>query len=184
VDFLSADAHKWMLGPLSIGIVYVKRRHFERLRPILVGASNVRSPDFVAQPEIVFLDTAARYEPGILNLGPLLGMKASLDLLLALGIPAVAGRIAGLIGHLASGLGELGFEPMVHPGAPQASGILTVKHPSADVTRLFQFLQARRITVSLRHDRAGDAYLRWSPHFYNTEAELDAAIRTVKAALG
>ena len=44
VDFLSADAHKWMLGPLAIGIVYVKKRHFELLRPTLLGAWNVVSP--------------------------------------------------------------------------------------------------------------------------------------------
>lgn len=43
VDFLSADAHKWMLGPLSIGIVYVKKEHFSLLRPTLLGAWNVKS---------------------------------------------------------------------------------------------------------------------------------------------
>jgi cysteine desulfurase/selenocysteine lyase len=183
VDFLSADAHKWMLGPLSIGIVYVKRRHFEKLRPILVGAANVRSPDFVAQEEIVFLDTAARYEPGILNLGPILGMQASLDMLLELGPAAVSARIGGLIRFLAAGLLELGFEPVVPPASPNASGILTVSHPTADAARLFHLLQERRVTVSLRHDRAGGTFLRWSPHFYNTEAELERAIGYVRAAL-
>ncbi len=183
VDFLSADAHKWMLGPLSIGIVYVKRRHFERLRPILVGASNVRSPDFVAQREIVFTDTAARYEPGVLNLGPLLGLQAALELIAQVGPETVAHRILALTRHLADGLGALGFEPVVPVDSPAASGILTVTHPTADAARLFRALQERRMTVSLRHDRAGRAYLRWSPHFYNTEAELDAAVRAVQEAL-
>ena len=183
VDFLSADAHKWMLGPLSIGIVYVKRRHFEKLRPILVGASNVRSPDFVAQSEIVFLDTAARYEPGILNLGPILGMKASLDMLLELGPAAVAARIGASVRFLAAGLGALGFEPVVAPASPHASGILTVSHPSADASRLFHLLQERRVTVSMRHDRTGGAFLRWSPHFYNTEAELERAVASVRQAM-
>src|SRR5215207_7891283 len=41
VDFLSADAHKWMLGPVAAGIVYVKEEHFERCRPTLLGAWNV-----------------------------------------------------------------------------------------------------------------------------------------------
>ncbi len=44
VDFLSADAHKWMLGPMAIGIVFVRREHFELLRPTLLGAWNVRLP--------------------------------------------------------------------------------------------------------------------------------------------
>jgi cysteine desulfurase/selenocysteine lyase len=183
VDFMSADAHKWMLGPLSIGIVYVKRRHFERLRPILIGGANVRSPDFVAQPEIVFLETAARYEPGILNLGPLLGMQASLDLILALGPAAVAGRIGRLVRYLADELGALGFVPAGPVDGPSASGILAVSHPTADSARLFKMLQERRVTVSLRHDRAGRAFLRLSPHFYNTTPELERVVGLVREAL-
>ena len=183
VDFLAADAHKWMLGPLSAGIVFVKKAHFERLRPILLGAANVRSPDFIAQPEIVFPDTAARYEPGVLNLGPILGMQASLDMILDVGPEIVASRIASHVKRLAAALGELGFESAGPVEGPNASGILAVTHPTADAVRLFQTLQERRVTVSLRHDRARRTYLRWSPHFYNTEEELDRAIGFVRDAL-
>ena len=183
VDFLAADAHKWMLGPLAAGIVYVKKTHFTRLRPILLGAANVRSPEFIAQPDLVFPDTAARYEPGVLNLGPILGMKASLDLLLAVGPENVAARIAFLVRRLAGTLGELGFEPVGPVEGPQASGILTVAHPAADATALFQGLQERRVSVSLRHDRTGGKFLRWSPHFYNTEEEIDRAAAVLRAAL-
>ena len=55
VDCLSADAHKWMLGPLAIGIVYVKRERFELLRPTLLGAWNAVSPNFNALDEIRFV---------------------------------------------------------------------------------------------------------------------------------
>src|SRR5262245_42642751 len=58
VDFLSADAHKWMLGPCAIGIVMVKRQHFDRLRPTLLGSWNVYSPGFIAQEKIRFMPTA------------------------------------------------------------------------------------------------------------------------------
>lgn len=183
VDFLAADAHKWMLGPLAAGIVYVKQEHFERLRPLLLGAANVKSPDFISQPEIRFLDTAARYEPGVLNLGPILGMVASLEALLATGKDLVAARITALVGRLAAGLGELGFQPAGPVTGPQASGILAVTHPEADLSRLFQALQERRITASLRHDAQRRAYLRWSPHFYNTEAEIDHALTVVQETI-
>ena len=49
VDFLSADAHKWMLGPMAIGIVFVAKRNFEICRPTLLGAWNVSAPQFLAQ---------------------------------------------------------------------------------------------------------------------------------------
>ncbi len=179
VDFLSADAHKWMLGPLSAGIVYVKAKHFERLRPILLGASNVRSPDFIAQEEICFLDTAARYEPGVLNLGPILGMQAALELLAAVGAEAVAARIGMLVRRLAAGLGELGFVPAGPVEGPNASGILAVTHPRAEMSAIFHFLQGNRVTASLRHDRVRREYLRWSPHFYTTEEEIDRAVSLV-----
>jgi selenocysteine lyase/cysteine desulfurase len=41
---------------------------------------------------------------------------------------------------------------------------------------LFAQLEKADVTCSLRHDREGRDYLRFSPHFYNTEAELDAAL--------
>ena len=178
VDFLAADAHKWMLGPLASGIVYVKRSRFEQLRPLLLGASNVRCPDYMAQPEIVFPDTAARYEPGVLNLGPILGMQASLDLLLEIGLETVAARVGELVGKLAAALGELGFEAAGPVSGANASGILSLKHPRADLGQLFERLQAANVTASLRR-----GCLRWSPHFYNTEEEIARAVEVVRAAM-
>ncbi len=183
VDFLAADAHKWMLGPLSAGIVYVKKAHFERLRPILLGASNVRSPDFISQGEIVFTETAARYEPGVLNLGPILGMAASLEMILGLGPDRVAGRIAALVRTLAGFLMELGFEPAGPVEGATACGILAVTHPRGDMAAMFQRLQDKKVTVSLRLDRTRRGFLRWSPHFYNTEDELARAVEVVRAAV-
>ena len=183
VDFLAADAHKWMLGPLAAGIVYVKREHFAKLRPILLGASNVRSPDFISQPEIVFPDTAARYEPGVLNLGPILGMAASLEMLSAVGQQTVAARIGALVSRLAAALRELGFLPAGPTEGPHACGILAVTHPTADLSRLFQTLQDKKITASLRHDAQRCAYLRWAPHFYNTEEEIDRAVSVVRETI-
>jgi selenocysteine lyase/cysteine desulfurase len=184
VDFLSADAHKWMLGPLAIGIVYVKEAHFGRLRPSLLGGENVRSPDFVAQSEIVFKDTAARYEPGVLNLGPLLAMKASLDLLLGFGLDAVAERIGVLRQRLAGGLQEVGFVSASPVEGPSASGIISVFHPTADVPALAGTLAQNRVTISLRRDRERRPHLRFSPHCYNTEAEVDQALAVLRKALG
>ena len=183
VDFLAADAHKWMLGPLAAGIVYVNKSHFERLRPILLGAANVRSPDFISQGEIVFADTAARYEPGVLNLGPTLGMAASLEMILGVGKERVAARISSLVRTLADSLMELGFEPAGPVEGPTACGILAVTHPSADLAVLLQKLQDEKVTASLRLDRARRGHLRWSPHFYNTEEELERAVGVVRKAI-
>jgi len=183
VDFLSADAHKWMLGPLAIGIVYVRRAHFERLRPTLLGAWNVVAPNFQAQDDIVFVPTAQRYEPGVLNIAGILGMKAALDFLLATGMDAVAARLLELKAHLVRQLDALGFTIHGPRDGANASSTTTFHHATASSATLFAALEKAHIVASLRHDREGRDYLRFSPHFYNTEAELDRAVEVLRAAV-
>lgn len=184
VDFLSADAHKWMLGPLAIGIVYVRRAHFERLRPTLIGAWNVVAPNFNAQDDIVFVPTAQRYEPGVLNIAGILGMKAALDFLLATGLDTVAARLLELKAHLVRQLDALGFVILGPRDGANASSTTTFRHATASSTALFAALEKAHVVASLRHDREGRDYLRFSPHFYNTETELDRAVEVLRAALG
>ncbi len=179
IDFLAADSHKWMLGPLGAGIFYVKRKHFETLRPALLGAWNVRSPGFVAQPEIAFEATARRYEPGALNMLALHGMRASLELILGLGVKQIEARLLDLRSYgeekmLASGFRVLGYANR----RSQKSGIITVALENKDTAVIkARKLRENRIDVSLRETRAGMACLRLSPHFYNTEDEIDEVVR-------
>ena len=179
VDFLSADAHKWMLGPLAIGIVYVRKECFNLCRPTLLGSWNVKAPGFVAQEEIEFHPTAQRYEPGAMNVMGIFGMKAAIDLLLEIGIARVAERILTVIARLAGGLEGLGFTFLGPIGGPNASGILTVSRAGTDMEALFQRLTDANIVCSSRQDRQGKHYIRFSPHFYNTEAEVDQVLNVM-----
>ena len=183
VDFLSADSHKWMLGPAAAGIVYIKQSHHDMLRPSLLGAWNVQSPEFVAQDAIAYYDGARRYEPGILNLPGILGMAASLRMLLDLGIDAVAARILDLRRALLDRLRPMGFhlyveDDLVPPDA--RSGIVTVTHPRRDINADYERLTGANITVSLRANRTGAHFIRFSPHFYNTEEEIDTAAAVLR----
>jgi selenocysteine lyase/cysteine desulfurase len=161
-----------MLGPCAIGIVMVKREHFDRLRPTLLGSWNVYSPGFIAQEKIRFMPTAQRYEPGVLNFAGIYGMKAGIDLIQGIGIERVASRLLELKAYLVGELEELGFE-IVGPGeGPAAHAITTCYHPRANHAVLHARLAEAGVVCSLRQDREGTSYLRFSPHFYNTEAEL------------
>jgi len=184
VDFLSADAHKWMLGPLAIGIVYVARRNFDVCRPTLLGAWNVQSPNFISQPEIKFMDSAQRYEPGVLNITGIYGMIASLRKFQEFGTEAVSGRILLLRDHLDGLLRAMGFEFLSPgPSEPMRSGIVTARHPTVPAPVIFAALEANRITASMRNTRDGSVWLRFSPHFYNTIDELDRVGAVLQSAI-
>jgi cysteine desulfurase / selenocysteine lyase len=183
VDFLSADAHKWLLGPLAIGVVYIRKELFEVCRPTLLGAWNIQAPNFIAQNEIEFVEGAQRYEPGVLNLAGVAGIKAAIDLLLEVGIDKVAERILSIRSRLVSGLAELGFTLLgANNGPANHSGIITVTHPTRDIASQFNRLSENRIVCSHRQDRQGNQYLRFSPHFYNTEDEVDRILEVLKSS--
>ena len=176
VDFLSADAHKWMLGPVAIGIVYVKREHFDLCRPTLLGAWNVESPNFQAQDEVRFVPTAQRYEPGVLNIAGIYGMQAAISMFLSHGTGRIASRILELTAHLARGLRARGYEIHSPVAGPAASGIITFRDEKRSMSEVHAKLDRAAIVCSLRHDREGREYLRFSPHFYNTVSELDTVL--------
>ncbi|HYZ73325.1 MAG TPA: aminotransferase class V-fold PLP-dependent enzyme [Chthoniobacterales bacterium] len=181
VDFLSADAHKWLLDPLAIGVVYVRKELFEVCRPTLLGAWNLKAPNFVAQNQIEFVEGAQRYEPGVLNLPGVAGMKAAIDFLLEIGIDKIAQRILSIRGRLVSGLTELGFTLLGEKNTPMhQSGIITVAHPTRDIISEHKRLLQNGIVCSPRQDRQGNQYLRFSPHFYNNEDEIDRVLEVLR----
>lgn len=180
VDFLSADSHKWLLGPAAAGIVFVREEHFERLRPTLLGAWNVKSPNFIAQDQIEFHHSAIRYEPGVLNLVGIIGMRAAIDLLLEAGIADISSHLLGLKAQLVAGLEDLGYQIVGPKTGRPASSITTARCDGRDLGKVFHALTERDIIASHRHDRAGREHLRFSPHLYNTSAEIDQVLEVLR----
>jgi amino acid adenylation domain-containing protein len=182
VDFLSADGHKWILGPLGIGIVYVRRECFDICRPTLLGSWNVKAPGFVAQEQIEFQPTAQRYEPGAMNTIGIAGLKVAIDLVLDVGIDRIAERILSIKTRLVKGLEQLGFQILGQATGSNESGITTLSHREKNSSALFEHLDREDVICSLRQDRQGHQYLRFSPHFYNTEVEVDRVIDVLASA--
>jgi cysteine desulfurase/selenocysteine lyase len=184
VDFLSADAHKWLLGPMAAGIVFVREELHDLLRPSLLGAWNVKSPNFIAQDEVEFERGGRRYEPGVLNAVGIYGMRAALEMLLGFGIEHVSARLLELKAHLMPRLKALGFTVLPPEDGQWASSITTAtRDGGAPLERVFDHLAANRAVISLRHNRGGKAHLRFSPHVYNTEAELDRVCQLIAEAV-
>src|SRR5258708_5200574 len=90
VDFLAADAHKWLLGPCGAGLMYVRRSIQEKLTPPIYGWNNVRCPNYVAQEQIVFRHSSQKYEAGTHNLLGIVGLVAAMELILELGVESIA----------------------------------------------------------------------------------------------
>jgi selenocysteine lyase/cysteine desulfurase len=173
VDFLAGDAHKWLLGPCGAGLMYVRRSLQEMVNPPIYGWHNVRSPNYVAQEQIVFRGSAQKYEAGTHNLLGAVGLVAALELILEVGVENIARELLRQRAFLIPALQAKGYA-VVHAHAPPqaASGIVSFHRPDTDLAAMHHKLMDAGINTSLRTDRTGQNYIRVSPHFYNTEAEL------------
>jgi len=180
VDFLAADAHKWLLGPCAAGLLFVGRAVQERLKPVVYGWHNVRCPDFVAQESLVFRRGAARYEAGTHNLLGVVGLNAALELLLEVGIEEIARDLLAKRELLVAGLLERGCE-VLHAGAEShaASGIVSFQKPGQNMAEWHSRLQEKDVVTSLRVDRQGRQFIRLAPHFYNSTAELNRLLSLI-----
>jgi len=177
VDFLAADAHKWLLGPCAAGIFYVRRELQEKLNPPVYGWHNVRNPNFVAQDNIEYRAGAAKFEAGTHNLVGLIGLLAAMELALQLGVENIAAELARKRAWLVSACREKGYAVLNPDQKPETSGgITSIFQPGQDLAPLHKKLADAGIIASLRTDRKGQNYLRFSPHFYNTDAELQRVV--------
>jgi cysteine desulfurase/selenocysteine lyase len=177
VDFLAADAHKWLLGPCGAGIFYVRRELQEKLNPPVYGWHNVRSPNFVAQEKIEFRNDARKFEAGTQNLVGLVGLIAAMELALEIGIENIAAELLRKRALLLPALSAKGFT-VLNAGVKteNASGIVSFFQPEKDLAELNKKLSDAGIITSLRTNRAGQNFIRLSPHFYNTDAELQRVL--------
>ena len=173
VDFLAADAHKWLLGPCGAGLLYVRRELQEKLNPPIYGWHNVKNPNFVAQEQIVFRGGAVKYEAGTHNLIGLVGLINAMELALEIGIENIAAELLRKRARLVPALQAKGFTVLNADAKPEnASGIVSFFQPGKDLASLHKKLAEAGVVASLRTDRKGQNYIRLSPHFYNTDAEL------------
>jgi cysteine desulfurase / selenocysteine lyase len=168
IDYLAADGHKWMLGPEGAGIFYCRRELIERTRPLMIGWMNVIDAINYGSYDYTLRSDAGRFECGSHNLAGLLALRASLGLLMDSDIAAVGQRVKILTDRLILGLMVKGYQVVSPRSGLEWSGIVSFVSPKLNHQQIFVDLRKQHIEIALREGR-----LRASPHFYNTEAQID-----------
>jgi selenocysteine lyase/cysteine desulfurase len=177
VDFLAADGHKWMLAPEGCGIFYCRHDLVETLHPAVIGWMNMVDAANYGDYRFEFERDARRFEPGSYNIPGILALGAGIELLLEVGMDHVWSRIDTLTTRLCEGLAAKRYRVFSPRGDGQRSGIVSFDPPgrdpsnSASAKQIVADLQKLGIIIVMREGR-----LRASPHFYNTEAQIDRLI--------
>jgi len=178
VDFLTTACYKWLLSPPGAGYLYVKEELVERFEPPFVGWASVKPEvfetlDFWDIWNLRLSETASRFEVGSPSYISFMGVNEALKMLLHFGIVNVEKRILKLTDYLIEQLKNVGIT-LKTPEEPQCrSGIVLAKLDKPK--EVYEALAKKGIIVSARANG-----LRISPHFYNTEAEIDTLIEEIR----
>ncbi len=176
IDALSADAHKFLLGPDGVALFYVSKRAMERVKPALVGWMSVANPEDYLNYDQPLAPGARRFEPGALNSAGVVGLGAAIELFLQVGVEEIENYLIELGDYLFRRLAERGYHVISSRLAGEKSAVICCLHERHSAEKLYQLLNERRIITTARLGR-----LRISPHFYNTREEIDQLVEALPA---
>ena len=168
-DFYTGSSHKWPCGPKEVGVLYVNARVNGRIHPSIISAypgavGIARTMEAMGQ----------RDEPAIIGFGEAISFQTKI------GRKAIEERSRSLGQALMAGLRRIdGVQLWTHPDPSLSGAVVSFRPGSLDVAKLSAALYRNdRIGCATRAgaDRPG---IRFSPHVYNTMAEVDRAVAAI-----
>jgi len=179
VDVLGAGTYKWLMGPHGAAYMYVKHELLDELEPSIIGWHGI-SDSVIARVqggEDVFgrpfdlsrtepAKDATRFEWGTWSVISVEGAKAALEFTLKYSPNERWPLIERLSGKLVDGLRKKGMEILSPLEMDRKSGIVNFRLEGAGAVA--RKLLEQHIVVAPRVNM-----LRVSPHFYNTEEEIE-----------
>jgi isopenicillin-N epimerase len=163
-DFYTASTHKWLMGPLENGVLYMRKEHIDKVLPNIIGGGwhdNTHTVD----EKICFL--GQRNDPPTAALPDIIAFHETV------GRRNIYERVVALNTYLKDQIGKkLPKAMFITPLSPEMSGgIVIINFPGKD---------SKEVVQKLYDDYAiGAAYvgaIRLSPHIYNTKADVDKVV--------
>ena len=188
-DFLSASSRKYLRGPRGAGFLYVSDRVLDQgLEPLYI---DMRGADWIAEDQYRALPDARRFENWEFAWALVLATGEAARYATAVGIDLIRRRVSALARRVREGLGDIGQIRLLDRGG-DLCGIVSAAIAGHDPATLVTALRSRGINTSAQirefavidyDEKQATAALRISPHYYNTEEEIDLAVATIRELL-
>ena len=183
-DALSAAGRKYLRAPRGTGFLYVRDSLLHRLEPAVL---DYHSATWTAPDRYEVRPDARRFELFESNRAAAIGLGVAVDYALSIGVEAIAARVSALATSLREGLEAIPGIETHDPGVRRA-GIVTFTVSGREPAAIRDALRTEGINVwtsdtgSALLDmqaRGLTAVVRASPHYYNSEAEVERLVAGV-----
>ncbi|WP_411081609.1 aminotransferase class V-fold PLP-dependent enzyme [Streptomyces sp. cmx-18-6] len=179
-DLLTATCRKFLRGPRGSGFLYVSDRVLRAgYEPLFIDMHGAR---WTAPGEYRPVDTAARFEEWEFPYATVLGSAAATRYAREVGLEAIAHRTPALAAKLRNRLAAIPGVRVLDRGPQLAALVTFAVNGDWQPQRFKEALDADNINSALSFrefaqfdfgDKGVDWCLRLSPHYYNTEEEVD-----------
>ncbi len=174
VDFVVGGSIKWLCGGPGAAYLYVRPDLAEKLQPRLTGWMAHNDP-FAFEPEMRFTDNVAfKFLNGTPHLPALYTVKSGYEIIREVGVDKIRKRSLKLTDRIIQRAQEFGFQINSPVSPVQRGGTVVVQMENSK--QISKQLLKRDFLIDWRPN----AGIRISPHFYNTEAEVDAIMEEMK----
>ncbi len=177
VDFCCGGVLKWLCGGPGVGYLYVRPDLGKKLEPRITGwFAHENAFDFATGP-IRYSDPPFRFMNGTSHIPALEACRPGLQIITEVGVENIREKSKRMTARLIELADHHGWRVNTPRDPEQRGGTVSIDMPDAQA--VCRELIAREVLVDFR-PKAG---VRFSPHFYNTDEEVDAAIATVATIL-
>ncbi len=171
-DFVMADGHKWLFGPEGLGVFYTTSQARDKLKLTQYGWHMMKDTHNYENKAWEIHPGSRRFECGSPNTLGIYALSASLSLLLETGMDKVESLIIEKAEYLRDTITAHPHTRLISPRQHQLkSGIVTFQNRNIPNQALFSHLQKQGVICALR-----GGGIRYSPHFYNSAAEIQQAL--------
>jgi kynureninase len=173
-DFAVGGSVKWLCGGPGAGYLYVRPDLMRALEPALVGwAAHARPFAFSTGP-VEYAEGVERFQSGTPNVPSLYSARAGYEIVAEIGVPAIREKSLRLTRRLMDHAMRAGYRLNTPESDADRGGAVIVDVPNGELVS--QELLRRDVIIDYRPG----AGIRIAPHFYNTEEEIDHAMRTLE----
>ncbi len=177
IDFLSSGTQKWMLGLQGLGFVFLSKDLQNKLSQRFVGWKSVVNAWNILDYDLTLREDASKYQNGTISEIGVYAINASLNFMKEIGYKNIEEKVLNNASYLTDKLKEIGLKPLLAEFENNnRAGIVACKINNAQTVH--DELLKNKIHTAVR-----EGYIRFSPHFYNNNKDIDKVIDVLNSVL-
>ena len=169
-DAYAAPGHKWLMAPKGTGFLYIRKEAAAQIRPV----EWIESKTFVTG------------SAGVGSLPLIIGLGAAVEAAQRRGVAAIEAQNLHLRNRAYESLKRIDkVRVLSAPPGPLATALVAFRLPDAvDSTKFRGALGSKHRVILKQTEKRWGNGMRISPHVFNTEADIDVALKAIAAELG